>query len=133
MNKGHVFYLLMGIAIVLYVVAMVIGIPDHEYDEYTERSIGIIMRDLFMVPMAIFIPLIITGAIYSAIVCEDSYESECGNTILLFTYSSLSLLSAILFTILAQRHDEYEVTSWIYLSSTIILFGSIYFRKWGEK
>lgn len=128
------FYIMVGLFIALYVIALISGVPNKidlmEY-EYAESFVGEIMRALFLLPMALIVPLGFVSAVYAHLTPEKNEFSEKASIyIFLFSYAIITLLSSVLFFIISQKlfFGEYIVTGWIYLSSGVLLFLSIFIK-----
>ena len=89
------------------------------------------MRALFLLPMALIVPLGFVSAVYAHLTPEKNEFSEKASIyIFLFSYAIITLLSSVLFFIISQKlfFGEYIVTGWIYLSSGVLLFLSIFIK-----
>lgn len=134
MNKEEkIFASMIILAIILYVLAMISGIPDHEHEVYLERSIGSIMRFLFMTPLFIIIPVGFIASLFSSVKIEykinDQEYNYITNLLILFVYAIIVLFSSILFFKISLKHPEYQTSAWFFLSSGIILFISTFFHS----
>ncbi len=122
------FYSLIVVAVLLYFAAMISGIPDAKcfiYDDcYIEiKTIVWVMRALFGLPMYGIMPLaVIGGVVMGGFFDSFKDEKKYGFGVGLFTYSLLTLFSAILFFIINKKaFMDATVASWLYLSSSVIL------------
>lgn len=137
-RQEYGFYIMVGLFIVLYVIAMISGVPNKidllEY-EYAESFVGEIMGLLFLLPMALILPLAFVSAVYAHLTPEENEFSEKASSyVFLFSYAIITLLSSVLFFIISQKlfFGEYVATGWIYLSSGVILFLSIFIKNINE-
>lgn len=132
-KEEKIFASMIILAIILYVLAMISGIPDHQYEGYLERSIGSIMRFLFMTPLYIIFPLGFIVSLFSSIKIEyrinDKEYNYITNLLMLFVYAIIVLCSSILFFKISLKHSEYQTSAWFFLSSGIILFISAFFHN----